>query len=57
MLLKPGGFLAMMLRSGAAETERGIYSVSPDEVERLVRAHGAFVDRIETSPGRLARGT
>ncbi|MGO9056798.1 MAG: class I SAM-dependent methyltransferase, partial [Candidatus Binataceae bacterium] len=40
-LLKPGGFLAVMLRNGPSESGRGFYPVSRDELERLARAHGA----------------
>ena len=44
-LLKPGGVIAMSLRQGPAEADRGIYPVSEQEIERLAKEHGAFVER------------
>ena len=43
-LLKPGGILAMTLRHGPADQERGIHPVSLAEIEGLARDHGAFVE-------------
>ncbi|MGO9060948.1 MAG: methyltransferase type 12, partial [Candidatus Binataceae bacterium] len=54
-LLKPGGFLAVMLRNGPSESGRGFYPVSRDELERLARAHGAFVELAAISPDMLGR--
>jgi len=44
-LLKPGGCLAITLRSGPPGDGRAMHAVSPAEIERLARAHGAFVER------------
>jgi SAM-dependent methyltransferase len=54
-LLKPGGFLAITLRNGPPDAERGIYPASLDELEQLVRAHGAFVELAVHSPDKLGR--
>jgi len=39
-LLKPGGCMAITLRHGPAEPERGIHAASQAEIERLARGHG-----------------
>ncbi len=52
-LLKAGGFLAITLRNGPAEDGRGMYPVGRDELERLARAHGAFVELAASSPDML----
>jgi hypothetical protein len=44
-LLKPGGVIAMSLRQGPAEADRGMHPVSEQEIERLAKQHGAFVER------------
>src|SRR5262249_51853584 len=54
-LLKPGGFIAITLRHGTEDRERGIYSVSRAEVERLAREHGAFVERATDSKDAQGR--
>lgn len=54
-LLKPGGRLAITLRTGPSEAGRAMHAVSPDEIERLARAHGAFVERRVDAPDRLGR--
>lgn len=56
MLLKPGGRLAITLRHGPAEPERGIYEVSQAEVETLTRAHGAFIERVTNGKDERGRG-
>lgn len=49
-LLKPGGILAISLRFGPAESTRGIFPVSEDEIEKLVSKHGAFIEsKVEDS--------
>jgi len=55
-LLKPGGCIAITLRHGPAEPERGIHNVSQAEIEHLARAHGAFVERSADSKDELGRG-
>ena len=44
-LLRPGGLIAITLRLGSADLERGCHAVSPEEVEALARDHGAFVQK------------
>ena len=55
-LLKPGGRLAITLRHGPAPAEQGIHPVSQAEVEGLVRAHGAFVERVIDGKDEHGRG-
>ena len=55
-LLKPGGCIAVTLRHGPAEPERGIHDVSRAEIEHLARSHGAFVERVANSKDGLGRG-
>jgi SAM-dependent methyltransferase len=52
-LLKPGGCIALTYRS--PDPSRGMFPVSAEEIERLSRTHGAFVERSLTAPDRLAR--
>ena len=47
-LLKPGGLLAITLRSGPAEPERGFHPVSSDQIRMLARDHGALVQHEST---------
>ena len=54
-LLRPGGVLALTLRHGPAEAERGMHPTSPDEMERLGREHGAVVVRQEGMPDQMGR--
>lgn len=54
-LLKPGGLLAIALRDGPADQARGIHPVSLEEVERLARDHGAFVERHTEAKDHLGR--
>jgi SAM-dependent methyltransferase len=54
-LLKPGGIIAMTLRHGPAEPGRGIYPVALDEIEKLARSHGAFLERAVQAEDRLGR--
>ena len=42
-LLKPGGVIAFTLRD-PVDAERGMHEVSAEEIERLARQHGAFVE-------------
>jgi len=44
-LLKPGGVIAMSLRQGPVEADRVMYPVSEQEIERLTKEHGAFIQR------------
>ena len=54
-LLKPGGLLAITLRYGAADDDRELYPVSWEEIERLVRDHGATVVRKVVDHDRFGR--
>src|SRR5690606_7511501 len=54
-VLKPGGLIAFTLRDGPAEPSRGFHPVGAEELERLAREHGAFVEHIETVPDRGGR--
>jgi len=44
-ILKPGGLLAVTLKRGPAEEGRGFHSVSAEEIRKLARDHGAFIER------------
>ena len=55
-LLKPGGLIAITLRIGPAEAGRAMHPVSEQEVERLAREHGAFVERRMEERDKLGRG-
>ena len=54
-LLKPGGLLAITLRSGPAAPERGFHPVSANEIRTLARNHGAFVEREGSSSDHQGR--
>lgn len=54
-LLKPGGTLAVSLRLGPPEADRGMYPVNVDEIEMLARSHGVAVLQVQHAPDRLGR--
>jgi SAM-dependent methyltransferase len=54
-LLKPGGLLALTLRHGPAEVERGMHPVSLAEIEMLARDHGLAVVRHVAAEDSLGR--
>ena len=54
-LLKPGGLLAVTLRHGPAGPERGFHPVSEDEVRKLARNHGAFIEKQGFADDHLSR--
>ena len=54
-LLKSGGLIAITLRNGSAEEERGFHPATQSEIERLAREHGAFVERAGESQDQLWR--
>ena len=44
-LLKPGGVIAISLRIGPADPDRGMHQVDGAEIESLAKNHGAIVQR------------
>jgi SAM-dependent methyltransferase len=54
-LLKPGGLLAVTLRFGPSESGRGQHPVSQEEIARLARDHGAFLEKVVDSGDQLGR--
>src|SRR5262249_16812718 len=48
--------IAITLRHGPSEPERGFYPVSKTEIERLARERGAFIERSFDSKDELGRG-
>ena len=54
-LLRPGGLIAITLRHGPGDPERGMHPVSTSELEALARDHGASVQRIVDAPDQLGR--
>ena len=55
-LLKPGGCLAITLRSGPAEGGRRFHPASAEEIRSLARDHGAFVEREAAADDHFGRG-
>ncbi len=54
-LLRPGGLVAMTLRMGPPDPERGFHPVSVHELETLARGHGAYLVRQDRSDDLLGR--
>ena len=54
-LVRSGGVLALTLRHGPAPAERAMYPVGIDEVERLARACGFIVEKVEASEDSFGR--
>ena len=54
-LLKPGGVIAMSIRHGTADPDRGMYPVDDQEIERLALSHGAIVHRAIGTADQLGR--
>ncbi len=54
-LLRPGGMIAISLRIGPEDPERGLYSVDSAEIESLAKKHGTLVERARESPDLLGR--
>lgn len=48
-LLRPGGVLALTLRSGSAPSDRPMHPTSSGEIEGLARAHGMEVLKVQAS--------
>ena len=55
-LLKPGGLLAITLREGPDDENRGFHPVTVDELRRLATDHGAYVERESTEADQMGRG-
>ena len=54
-LLKPGGVLAITLRLGEPDIERGMHAVSSEEFRQLAAEHEVVVEHISHSPDALGR--
>ena len=54
-LLKPGGVIAISLRQGPVDVDRGMHPVSEQEIERLAKEHGAFIQRRQDTPDQGGR--
>ena len=54
-LLRPGGLLAISLREGPEDPERGMYPVNLPEIERLAADHGLAMVRVHRQPDREGR--
>ena len=54
-LLKPGGVIAISLRIGPADPDRGMHPVDGAEIESLAKNHGAIVQRALDSADHLGR--
>jgi SAM-dependent methyltransferase len=54
-LLKAGGAIAISLRRGPLDPERGMHPVSVTEIERLAQDHGGFVEAQAENPDLAGR--
>ena len=54
-LLKPGGKIAITLRQGPVDVDRGMHPVSTEEIERLARGHGAYLEPTQRAADFLGR--
>jgi SAM-dependent methyltransferase len=54
-LLKPGGFVFFTLRHGPSHDGRKLWPVSLEEIERLCRNHGLFVQESRDTADKLNR--
>lgn len=54
-LLRPGGCIALTLREGPDEQGRAMHPVSVDEIEKLAREHGAYVEHRSWNHDLLGR--
>ena len=55
ILLKPGGFMFFALRHGPSDDGRKLWRVSSEEIEKLCRNHGLFVQESRNAADRLNR--
>ncbi len=54
-LLRPGGIIAISLRIGPEEPERGMYRVDSAEIESRAKNHGTIVERAQECADLLGR--
>ena len=54
-LLKPGGKIAITLRQGPVDVDRGMHPVSTEEIEGLARRHGAYLEPPQRAADFLGR--
>jgi SAM-dependent methyltransferase len=54
-LLKPGAWIAISFRQPDPGNPRSMFPCHVDELERLARIHGTFIERVETASDELAR--
>lgn len=54
-LLKPGGKIAITLRQGPIDVDRGMHPVSTEEIEGLARRHGAYLETPRRAADFLGR--
>ncbi|MDE0420417.1 MAG: class I SAM-dependent methyltransferase [Gammaproteobacteria bacterium] len=54
-LLKPGGKIAITLRRGPVDVDRGMHPASTEEIERLARRHGAYLEPTQHAADFLGR--
>lgn len=54
-LLRPGGVLALTLRSGPAPPDRPMHATSSGEIEALARSHGMEVLKVQPTPDLQGR--
>lgn len=54
-LTRSGGLIAMSIRRGPDDEDRGIEKASTDEIERLARGHGLAVLHVSQGADRLGR--
>ena len=55
-LLKPGGLLAITIREGPDDDNRGFHPVTVDDLRRLATDHGAYVARESSEDDQMGRG-
>ena len=54
-LLKPGGKIAITLRQGPVDVDRGMHPASTEEIEGLARRHGAYLEPPQRGADFLGR--
>ena len=54
-LLEPNGIIFVTLRLGPSDTERGLYAVTSEEIERLLAPTGFVLETFDERPDLLGR--